>query len=138
MLRQLFLSASIIYYIELHINETFFKNWMDFRIYLCTFLFKNFYVCFYKKKSALSNLPNHCYKYSVQWRKWLLYKTDANFFSAKLTGHTYAVQQFDKFWGEEFCCNLAKRHPYLRWCYKNQIGIKKSRTIDPVCLLSCF
>ena len=50
---------------------------------------------------------------------------------------------------EEFCCNLAKRHPYLRWswertidsirwCYKNQIGIKKSGPIGPVCLLSWF
>ena len=50
---------------------------------------------------------------------------------------------------EEFCCNLAKRHPYLRWpwertidsirwCYKNQIGIKKPRPFGPVCLLSCF
>ena len=50
---------------------------------------------------------------------------------------------------EEFCCNLAKRHPYLRWswertidsirwCYKNQIGIKKLRPIGPVCLLSWF
>ena len=50
---------------------------------------------------------------------------------------------------EEFCCNLAKIHPYfrwswertidsIRWCYKNQIGIKKSGPIGPVCLLSWF
>ena len=48
-----------------------------------------------------------------------------------------------------FAAILTKRHPYLRCsgertidsirsCYKNQIGIRKSRPIGPVCLLSCF
>ena len=51
---------------------------------------------------------------------------------------------------KEFCCNLAKRHPYLKWfweswtigsiswCYKNQIGIKRSGPFGPIRLLSWF
>ena len=49
---------------------------------------------------------------------------------------------------EEFCCNLAKRHPYqrwswerkidsIRWCYKNQIGFLEIRAIWP-CLSTIF
>ena len=46
----------------------------------------------------------------AQWQKWLLYKevatltsnnlsnSDSKIFSVKLASHTYALQQFDKFW----------------------------------------
>ena len=100
---------------------------------------------------------------AAQWRKWLLYKAVANW--EQIICQTKTAKFFLWNWlvilmpcnsltnfqfeEEEFCCNLAIRHPYLRWswertidsirwCYKNQIGIKKSGPIGPVYLLSWF
>ena len=97
----------------------------------------------------------HCHINSIKKERWMLWQSIQNF---KIeTGYknlwpTFSSHFLPTTWisfTKEFCCNLAKRHPYLRWswertidsirwCYNNQIGIKKSGPIGPVCLLSWF
>ena len=83
------------------------------------------------------NFPTDCkidWSYLMPWNSLTSFEIEEAFAITRLTN---------------FAAILLKRHIYIRcsgektrnsirWCYKNQIGITKSRTISPVCLLSFF